>query len=334
MSAMDDYLTPPEGWYFAAFPWHAMDDIPELPKLVQVGTVFLPEFFHLIIATKTAWHGRGSVSTDYSNMESSMNLFLNFQVYDDNVEMVEATTAWRDVSTAFEQVRKVVPTKHWRSIGINYMTRYLTRFMEAGGRPDSHPGLGPGWHWPDEHPNASPYEFRPKEAVAWLDKLQERAAEAYATARDRPSPRKKRTRITDEFLNEVTNIYRMAENSDLPPTREVANHYKAPHSTAAKWVAAARKKGLLPPAADALNEAARAAAKPTAPAKRRKPAKPTAELPNESRRRELQGQLQDLSDLAVDYQEGDAELAEVVELMDTLREELAALGGELPEQVD
>ncbi|MFF1702571.1 hypothetical protein [Streptomyces sp. NPDC058252] len=331
---MDDYLTPPEGWYFAAFPWHAMDDIPELPKLVPVGPVLLPEFFHLVIATKETWDGRGSTPTDYSNMESRMNLFLNFQVWEDQVEMVEATTAWRDISTVFEQVRKVVPSKRWKSIGINYMTRYLTRFMEAGGRPDADPARGVGWHWPNETPGASPYEFRPKEAVAWLDKLQERAAEAYATARDRPSPRKKRTRITDEFLNEVTNVYRMAENSELPPTREVANYYKAPHSTAAKWVAAARKKGLLPPASDASNEAARAAAKPTAPDKRRKPTKPIAEVPNESRRRELQGQLQDLSNLAADYQEGDAELAEVMELSDTLREELAALGGELPEQVD
>lgn len=261
MRAMD-YLNPPPGWYFAAFPWHAMDDIPELPRLVQVGPIFLPEFFHLVIATTEAWDGRGSTPTDYSNAESAMNLFLNFQVYEDQVEMVEATTAWRDISTAFEQVRKVVPSNRWKSIGINYMTRYLTRFMEAGGRPDVHPGMSPGWHWPDEHSeSSSPYEFRPKEALAWLDKLQERAAEAYATARDRPSPRKKRTRITDEFLKEVANVYRMAENSDMPPTREVANHYKAPHSTAAKWVASARRKGLLPPASDASNEAARAAAR-------------------------------------------------------------------------
>lgn len=326
MRGMDDYLTPPPGWYFAAFPWHAMDDIPELPRLVQVGPIFLPEFFHLVIATTEAWDGRGSTPTDYSNAESAMNLFLNFQVYEDQVEMVEATTAWSDISTAFEQVRKVVPSKRWKSIGINYMTRYLTRFMEAGGRPDMDPGMRPGWHWPDEHPeSSSPYEFRPKEALAWLDKLQERAAEAYATARDRPSPRKKRTRITDEFLKEVANVYRMAENSDMPPTREVANHYKAPHSTAAKWVAAARRKKFLPPAEAAANEAARAAARPTAPA---------VELPNEHRRREIQAQVEDMLDTATDFQEGDDDHVEVMKLVATLREELDALGGELPGQMD
>lgn len=257
---MDDYLNPPEGWYFAAFPWHAMDDIPELPRLVQVGPINLPEFFHLVIATTALWHGKGEAPSEYSNTESSKNLFLNFQVYEQNVEMVEATSAWGDIATSFEEVRKVVPPKRWKSIGIHYMTRYLTRFMEEGGRPDVHPGMQPGWHFPDEHPGTSAYEFHPKEALAWLDKLQERAAEAYATARDRPSPRKRRTRITDEFLQEVANVYRVAENSGMPPTREVANHYKAPHSTAAKWVAAARRKNLLPPASDAANEAARAAA--------------------------------------------------------------------------
>jgi hypothetical protein len=260
MSAMDDYLTPPSGWYFAAFPWHAMDDIPELPRLIPVGPVLLPEFFHLIIATTESWDGRGTAPTDYSNADSAMNLFLNFQVHEDEVEMVEATAAWKDISIVFEAVREVVSPKHWKSIGINYMTRYLTRFMEAGGRPDAIPGMSPGWHWPDERSAGSPYEFRPKEALAWLDKLQERAAEAYAVARDRPSPRKKRTRITDEFLREVANVYRRAENSEMPPTREVANHYKAPHSTAGKWVASARKKGFLPPASDASNDAARAAA--------------------------------------------------------------------------
>ena len=55
-------------------------------------------------------------------------------------------------------------------------------------------------------------------------------------------------RITDEFLKAVARVYSIAERSGLPPTREVATHFKAPHSTAAKWVGSARRKKFLPPA--------------------------------------------------------------------------------------
>lgn len=325
MSVVNDYLTPPEGWYFAAFPWHAMDDIPELPKLVPVGPIFLPEFFHLVIATTETWTKKESAPTDYSNLESVAHLFLNFQVYEDQVQMLEATTAWSDIAATFEQVSKMVPSNRWKSIGINYMTRYLTRFMEEGERPDVRPGRAPGWHWPDEHRGASPYDFRPKEALAWLDKLQERAAEAYATARDRPSPRKKRTRITDEFLREVTNVYRMAENSELPPTREVANYFKSPHSTAAKWVAAARKNGLLPPAAAASNVAARAAAKTTT-------TRTEAVSPIDRRIQQIQEDLQKMNRVADTLEMGSREAVSLQGAVDRLRQELVSLGGQPPEE--
>lgn len=235
---MDDYLIPPEGWHYLAYPWFAMDETPELPALVQVDTVLLPEFFHLVIGTDDMWQ------ETHPELNGTA-LFLNFQVYEGRIEMTEARTAFVDLPTVFERVRKIVPSRRWKALGIHCITRYLARFMEEGGRPEDDP-MTSGLEFPYLR-RPSPYGHRPKAALEWLDRLQSNASDAYASARDQPSPRRKRNRITDDFLREVARVYSVAENMGLPPTREVATHYKAPHSTAAKWVATARRKKFLPP---------------------------------------------------------------------------------------
>ncbi|MEU1219183.1 hypothetical protein [Streptomyces microflavus] len=58
----------------------------------------------------------------------------------------------------------------------------------------------------------------------------------------------RRRRITPEHLREVAKIYEAAQENGTPPTRAVQTHFAVSHSTAAKWVGAARKDGLLPPA--------------------------------------------------------------------------------------
>lgn len=72
---------------------------------------------------------------------------------------------------------------------------------------------------------------------------------------------RRRTRITPERLAEVASVYRAAEDRGVSPTVAVADRFGKPHSTAAKWVAHARRGGYLPPASEAVNEAARHAAK-------------------------------------------------------------------------
>ncbi|WP_438478994.1 hypothetical protein [Streptomyces asiaticus] len=240
---MDEFLKPPPGWRYEAYPWFAMDEVPELPKLLRVGHVLLPEFFHLAIGTEDAWY------RDRSGAETPQGgdtlLFLNFQIYEDQIEMTEARTAFADLPVVFERVRKIVKPDKWKRLGIHYMTQYLVRFMEEEGRPETD-RMKQGYDWPSVK-DPSPYGHKPKVALEWLDQLQAHASEAYAAAREQPSPRRKRNRITDEFLQEVAKVYNAADTMGLPPTREVANHYKAPHSTAAKWVATARRKKFLPP---------------------------------------------------------------------------------------
>lgn len=57
----------------------------------------------------------------------------------------------------------------------------------------------------------------------------------------------RRRKITPEHLKEVARVYQEAQANDDPPTRAVESHFAVSHSTAAKWVGAARRADLLPP---------------------------------------------------------------------------------------
>ncbi|WP_432135177.1 hypothetical protein [Streptomyces sp. bgisy154] len=69
-----------------------------------------------------------------------------------------------------------------------------------------------------------------------------------ATTGPAPEPGvQRRRKITQDHLEEVAKIYNEAQENDEPPTRAVQNHFGVSHSTAAKWVGAARRSNLLPP---------------------------------------------------------------------------------------
>lgn len=61
-----------------------------------------------------------------------------------------------------------------------------------------------------------------------------------------PQPRQRRL-ITRPFLEEVAKVYRDAMATQGAPTAAVARHFGAAHSTATKWVMAARSEGVLDP---------------------------------------------------------------------------------------
>ncbi|MBL3670266.1 hypothetical protein JL475_30680 [Streptomyces sp. M2CJ-2] len=69
-----------------------------------------------------------------------------------------------------------------------------------------------------------------------------------STAAPAPEPGvQRRRKITPQHLEEVAKIYNEAQCNDEPPTRAVQNYFGVSHSTAAKWVGAARRSSLLPP---------------------------------------------------------------------------------------
>lgn len=295
---MDEHMNPPPGWRFAAYPWFANDRAPGLPELVQVGQVLLPQFFHLVIATEDSWWPNND-GTEQPGV-GDCALFLDFQVFEDEVMMPTAVAVYDDLSRVIERVRKVVGPGKWKRLGIQCMLQYLGQFVEEGGLPDGDPTGRPGEYVQDRDPYLSP----PKGAEAWIDRLQAQAADAYAEARDLPTSKRKRVRITDDHLREVARVYRVAENMGMPPTREVANHFKTPHSTAAKWVATARRKKFLPPVGVPAGQWSA----------------PREQSKNE-RRLELEWWLKDSgADLSPEQREA-------------YEGELAALGGELPGRV-
>lgn len=57
----------------------------------------------------------------------------------------------------------------------------------------------------------------------------------------------RRKRLTDSHLAKVAEAYRVAWQDGSPPTKAVAQTFTVSHSTAARWVGAARKAGHLGP---------------------------------------------------------------------------------------
>lgn len=84
-------------------------------------------------------------------------------------------------------------------------------------------------------------------AAPVIAKLPRRGLDAPVSSHPLDVGVQRRRKITPEHLGEVAKIYAAAQASDDPPTRAVQHHFGVSHSTAAKWVGAARKAGLLPP---------------------------------------------------------------------------------------
>lgn len=70
---------------------------------------------------------------------------------------------------------------------------------------------------------------------------------AFVLAVSRPSPELFR-RVNDEALAIVSAVYRAGLEEGKPPTQVVADYLQMPRSTAARWIARARERGLLGPA--------------------------------------------------------------------------------------
>jgi hypothetical protein len=74
------------------------------------------------------------------------------------------------------------------------------------------------------------------------------SAEFYESyARNARKPRRG-SPLTDENLRNVADLYRAATRRGDPPTQTVASAMSVARPTAARWVSAARKRGLLGPA--------------------------------------------------------------------------------------
>jgi hypothetical protein len=117
-----------------------------------------------------------------------------------------------DVPQALDILRKARPMEWWKRHVFMQMVFQLAR-EEIGGPPGSPAG--------DD---------------AWHTAVGETLRDGFNVP---ISPR--RNRLTPEHLAKVAEVYRQAWEDGEPPTKAVAQNFSVSHSTAARWVGAARK---------------------------------------------------------------------------------------------
>ena len=70
------------------------------------------------------------------------------------------------------------------------------------------------------------------------------------TVRETPVGPKRGSRITDDTLQEIADVYQQAQRRGSPVTYAVASHFHVSESTAGKRIMKARERGFLPPAGE------------------------------------------------------------------------------------
>lgn len=201
--------------------WYS--DVEE-PEYVQAGTLLLPRFFRLHIAhtDSPTW----AATLFFKVSESGDIAFRRF------------TAGGVEVHEALNLISKVHPIEDWSRIAVAGLV--LDELHESVGLPV----------------DAARKDARARIELAGaasipledtgdpLDIDRDRTAEI---VRESQRMSVKRVRVTDDHLRAVVVVYKVAAESGLGPTLAVADHFDTSHSTAARWVGMARKRGLLPP---------------------------------------------------------------------------------------
>ncbi|MFD9111591.1 hypothetical protein [Streptomyces bottropensis] len=212
----------PAGWSYNVVPGWPTHSFSNWGRLERVSNVLLPQSFTGIAAAK----------------DGSEDVFLCFVVHQGEVKMSAVMSSYSDVHEGLDQLRRAAPVDTWKQLAIVQMTQWLATtdpevFTEAARGSGLESALAMDWAeaargWQAEHQGES-------------------ALLAVQDAASLPV-RRKRNRITREHLEDVAEVYRMADHKGDPPTQAVQKRFSTTHSTAAKWVAQARKQGFLGPA--------------------------------------------------------------------------------------
>lgn len=210
----------PDDWTLNVLAGWPMDQFTHWPPLERAGNVLLPESFTAIV---------------HPNDQSEV-LFLCFRVNEGEVRLTTVMSSRSDVPTALDRLRRAAPMETWRRLTIVGMARFLaTADPEELAKENAENGFGDLRRSWDEA------------ARTWKAQLQGHGDLNAKRAETEPL-RRKRNRITREHLEAVAEVYRQADADGAPPTRAVQQRFATTHSTAAKWVAQARKEGVLGPA--------------------------------------------------------------------------------------
>lgn len=200
----------PPGWQAIAWPaaWRPDQTEGEL-DLEQVGYVLLPTRFTLCVVPPVDLFKKQDAESDPAAF------FISFEVVTGELICYSIYGPTIDLTKGLEILIKNVPPERWEPLAIAKITEFLA-FEEVRHVPRN---------------------------------VQQRvASSAVRQFGSTGSQRGGKRRITIEHLAEVATIYKLAKEEGKPPTRAVQERFSVSHSTAAKWVGAARRENLLPPA--------------------------------------------------------------------------------------
>jgi len=159
------------------------------------------------------------VTPDPKVAGEGMTILLSYLAQNEEIRLTDVLAAGIEVPQALDILRKERPMEWWKRYVFMHLAFDVAR-EAVGGPPDDAAG-GDAW-----------------ETAMGATLL--KAFNAPITQR--------RKRLTDSHLAKVAEVYRVAWQDGSPPTKAVAQEFYVSHSTAARWVGAARKAGHLGPA--------------------------------------------------------------------------------------
>lgn len=201
--------TPPSGWRVLAVPsnWDPADPQQLNIRPIQIDWVTVPDDFFVAIQTP-----------DMLSASEPAAIIMSFRASKrDDVTLARITGVGAQWEKHLGEVVQGFPPAGWAKHAKALIVDFLL------------------------HPEQ-------RDAVsAPISELPRRQLDLGETAYSADVGGQRRRKITPEHLQEVAKIYTAAQASDDPPTQTVKVHFAVSHSTAAKWVGAARKAGYLPP---------------------------------------------------------------------------------------
>jgi hypothetical protein len=187
-------------------------------ELERFGYVLLPKKFYLVIYPPQTV----DLQLDQSADEFCAYTML-FEVVNGDLSLRTLQGANMDLSKGIDHLVSQFGPSNWKPLAVSE----ITQFLAFGGERRAGPA-------------AVSVQFKVGHGEV-----------AVPAKQDSPKgsvEMQKRHRITPEHLSLVAQIYSEARKEGLPPTQAVQKRFDVSHSTAAKWVSAARRSDFLPPA--------------------------------------------------------------------------------------
>lgn len=211
---MHPYDTP-EGWDYLAVPGWPYDRFQSDPPIADLGDNFkVPSHFTGIATEK----------------RSGMTIALCFHAARELGMTLVAVMGADEIAFPLELALKTCSVGKWKYVAAMQLVNEEAAVDAAG-----------EWKRSEEQ-QALTTAQRKERAQALLASLLNQMPGPHPV--QRPGGRRS---LTSEHLATVAEVYSTAHEQGRPPTMAVADHFEVSHSTAAKWVGAARKQGALGP---------------------------------------------------------------------------------------